>query len=264
MRKGMEYIFEDNSEHAIPKLFREAYTEEQIKHFHYANGSGNLVPKIIKALNSQLDIVVVFYDLVVDNFDTWELTKKLVYKIKAEETWFNRVMLVPIPCIEYYFIKSIQHTHLVTETECVENCISFAPYTTDKLLLKTVHAKSCNTHERFCKFTVNYAFRNCVKLKVSGKKAVYETQDCPCSERGYHTTNCESKTLKQKSFDMLQCMGIVPTLGENTASIEDIKNIYTKRVEDVLHISKDFEKLGLIDGKNRIYVQGLLLIYWEE
>lgn len=63
---------------------------------------------------------------------------------------------------------------------------------------------------------------------------------------------------------MLQCMGIVPTLGENTASIEDIKNIYTKRVEDVLHISKDFEKLGLIDGKNRIYVQGLPLIYWEE
>lgn len=38
----MEYLFEDDRDKGLPKLFRKAYPDNIIEHFHYSYGSGNL------------------------------------------------------------------------------------------------------------------------------------------------------------------------------------------------------------------------------
>lgn len=199
----MEYIFEDQEHKGIPSLFRMAFSSEAIKHFHYADGAGNLKNKARACLNQGADGVAIFIDLVFDNEATWATYSSLNKAAIEEKVFRGKTIIIPIPCIEYYYIKSLYlyNKPLIVHLESIEKCLSFQDYTSDIL-----HSKKCNTHEKFCKSVVKYAFNRCVRDE-SNQIPSFLSEDCLCDKS---EAKCKEQSLIEKSMNLVRCMQIIP------------------------------------------------------
>ena len=58
----MQYIFEDNENSLLSKLFRAAYPESVIANFHYTRGNGKMLTYITKTFKSKDEELTVFLD----------------------------------------------------------------------------------------------------------------------------------------------------------------------------------------------------------
>ena len=152
----------------------------------------------------------------------------------------RRMFIVPIPCIEYYFICAIQDSNVVVDSLGIKECVGKADYFNMSELLGQIvpSGKRCSTFEKFCKFTIAHAVMNCAKSTEKNDLAygIYGRVDCN-SECNAHKACCTDKTLEMKSQELLAQYPCVPG-GINTVILKGI------------HIIKDLSDDELIELHN--------------
>lgn len=204
----MDYIFEDKRSSKISGLLRKAYPDSVSSHFFYSNGSGNLINEARKRLRSGAESVGLFVDFVVDNEYTWQTINKIFAAEKEESLLRGNLVVVPIPCIEYFYIKSLAKTNLARHTSSIETCLEFKPYIRDPLVVNMSAENRCRTHEKFCKFILNYAFYPCVRDN-NDKNSLYAVADCLCSTE-IQNDSCKVESLADKALRLASSMRLIP------------------------------------------------------
>lgn len=236
----MKYIFEDGKEDAISKLFESLYSEDIVSNFIYTNGNGRI--------NQELDLipenedVSVFMDLMPDNRDTARIYMKLAqYKKK-----FKTFIVYPIPCREYYYIKSLYNTQAMNRgyADSIKRCLDIEYYTKSDILSTEQDRKAARNFEKFCKIVAIKGFIDCAKL--SGQCIRYFNNDCICS----NTNECmQNITIYDKLESFLAAYPCIPHGSEIKSaipiSLEDCVNIHMVLVDTYNKACDEFTNYGI-------------------
>lgn len=208
----MIFVFEDDKDDLLSRLFKAAYPREIADSFKSAEGNGGFKKKVEKLLEDTEDIIAVFIDVVPDNDQTAQLYTTLRRDSRRNG---NRVIVFPLVCSEYYFIKSIAKNHHLFETfQGVDFCINKKFYANSPLLNDSDSIKFAKNFEKYCKLVLlkHNVVIDCVRRSrgehnENYKYGYYYLKDCLCE---YSNRTCTSKSLIQKSLDYVAEFPCVP------------------------------------------------------
>lgn len=197
----MIYLFEDRFEDPLSKLFCAGYDKSVCQHFIYANGCGNLAAVLDKTLaDHPEEQILVFMDMVPDNRELVPIYKNLRHRYYTSN---GRAIVLPIVCSEYYFIRSIQNSRVVTDKSSLTICTGIKPWKESALLESDADRMFCKNFERFCKLFLLKAVKDCAKhsrgnaASENSSYGDYYTKDCRCA-------TCDmgggSHTLQRKAY----------------------------------------------------------------
>lgn len=233
----MKYIFEDSKDDAISMLFEALYDKDTIENFVYSNGNGNLTNELDN-INENEDVVV-FLDLVPDNRDTVRIYNKVVrYKKK-----FKSFIVFPIPCREYYYIKSLFMTQAMIESclSSIQSCLDMNYYKDSDILSDGDKAR---TFEKFCKIVAIKGFIDCAKL--TGRKIDYFETNCICIDNSKCTNEYD---IKSKLRSILAAYMCVPSGsgcdGVKKLSKEECIDIHNSLVQQYNEACDKFREHGI-------------------
>lgn len=161
-------MFEDKSDSALSKLLACAYNDTLKSEFEkviiFSDGDRNIRSKLAEYLEGN---IIVYVDVVPDNVHTIEAYKEVEdYVLSSNIT--DRVIVMPIPCIEYYVIKAF----CKFEYDEVKSVIDKQNYR-DILYSHRGRRLRVKSFEKYCKSVLN----NYLSCFDSGY--VYEA-DCYC------------------------------------------------------------------------------------
>lgn len=227
----MKYIFEDKESDYLSKLFRGAYPNSVTRNFCYSNGNGQLVSKTISFLDNE-DLLFVFLDTVPANSDIILIYEELC-DISRDNNF--KVIVFPIVCAEYYFIKSISnYEHIVVDNDTVRLCVNKEFFFDCDLLLKDSKSASfARNFERFCKIVMKNksVLASCLHLQENGEIKFFNS-DCLCD---CYIDSCINISLRQKSLNFVKEYPCFPSgsyLNENLCNKDDIINIHRMLVDE--------------------------------
>lgn len=205
------YVFEDNKQDKLCKLFDQMYDQSIQNKFIYSESNGKIIKRIKDIRDPKNTDVIVFLDLQPDNPYTSQIYDLLAFgETKLGDTrktfkeWFRRFIILPIPCREYYCIESLKNQQTVVCSEWVNQVLSRGPYKDQTLLTDAVEAKKCKTWEKFCKRVLYRAFNYCVNTKDDLQ---YFEQSCICS---LDKLNQSCKQLEQADIKRYRCLAAFP------------------------------------------------------
>ena len=244
----MIYIFEDREDDVISQLFKVAYDEATYSKFIYANGNGSIVSIVDEKLENTRECIVVFLDMVPGNKDI----VKIYHSLKKRYITSNgRVLVLPIICSEYYFIKSIANTNLVkVNANVIDTCVQRGLYFNSEIIQTEEDRRFCKNFEKFCKLILIKGVIDCAKH--SSAYGVYYTTDCKCNNPLH---NCEDTQLLEKSIRLLSKYPCVPkgNKGDSVAlSGDDIAQIHRDLVDSFNEMStkyKDADECNSVGNK---------------
>lgn len=226
----MQYtIFEDNEKDDIQRLLKASYTDTS--NIVWANGASNITYEI-KRLGKENEYYV-FMDLVPDNIETY-----LSYcKIKSSVKNGYRVIIFPIPCIEYYLIKMLLNIGILEDSKALRDLIDRKDYAKLAYIKDERDRRYIKTFERLCKVVIARVDKECARksnesdrINDSLKGTLYR-HDCPCKYN-----KCMNMTLINKSFELLLQFPCIPagSIHSNTKKLswEDCIVIHRSLVDE--------------------------------
>ena len=240
----MKYIFEDKKDDLISILFARGYSD--ISDFIYANGNGNIIGIVNRLLGIGEDACV-FLDTIPGNDSKYRIYKDL--RLISMKNGY-RVIVMPIVCAEYYFIKSIANkTKLFKTCTGVEECLNKRFYG-ESCLLHTAgknYAAKCKNFEKYCKLILMTTVIDCVRHSRLNNShyGEYYTNSCPCN-RTY--SRCENAPILHKSLDLLSQYPCVPSkscAGSNNTrelSADEIWDVHRKLVREFNEMTVEFKE----------------------
>lgn len=104
----MIYIYEDSPGSWTSRYFRKCYPQERLEgKIFYTRGNRYIPSKLdeLLAKGYRNEEVVVFLDVVPDNKKTADM---YVLISKTYRSKFERLIIMPIPCIEFYYIEALR------------------------------------------------------------------------------------------------------------------------------------------------------------
>lgn len=226
----MKYIFEDNGNDVFSTLFKYSYPETISSEFIYAKGAAK-IKSLAEPLLTAGEHVIVFMDLVPDNKELFRVYDKLC---RLSKEYSYRLVIIPIPCIEYEFILSVQS---LVCNKFVSRCINYLPY--NDLVNEFRYAGNITTFEKYCKAVVKEKMLPCMSTD-SGRSKVSGV---------FFNTDCDNGTVLIKSADLVEQFPLVPT----GVSIEFFKNISGQAVWDIHRECVDMYN----DAVNRFRAKGI-------
>lgn len=164
----MIMLFEDNKEARISKLLRRPELSEWITDDSFSCGYGNLeeyVERIIASGNS----VLCFHDVVPENTSIIQHYNNMVNTYRD----YNNVVIIPIPCIEYYVLIALYKAYNIKDTR-ISALLSFAKYTINSF-----------SYETYCK-TIITTLYDYVCMHIMNNGGEFYTEPCLCD---YHRKN---------------------------------------------------------------------------
>lgn len=245
----MIYIFEDNYESDISKLFRIAYNEDITNKFIYANGNCNII-NIIKQKIETEDFIVVYLDMIPGNrscYDVYKAIRKMSFKNEY------RIFVLPIVCSEYYFIKSISNEEHLLNREKALNCVNKIPHLEVLKESSDDVKRYCKNFEKYCKWLIKYgSLKECIKPynKIEDKYGQYYVKDCKCNDK---ESECIDKELLDKSIELLRAFNYIPkgsSIDSTNYISEDIWDIHRELVEQFNNFADKYAKYT---GDNKGY-----------
>lgn len=249
-------IFEDHEDADISILFREYYPESVTSTFLYAEGNGNLYNKVEEALNASPDTIVVYMDLIPDNRYTVDIYNEL--RCLSRKNGY-RVVVFPIVCVEYCFLKSIKNTKLFINSAEVVHCLSKRPLVCSNLLKDPDTSKYCKNFEKYCKYLLKYnTCLDCLKPfnKQTGAHGVYYRVSCFCDET---TSICEEELLENKSRKLLHAYRCVPSgnslIEANSIGIGQAWEFHRQLVDEYNCFANDYKSADPINKNKYKLVQ---------
>ncbi len=230
----MIYVFEDDERDPLPQLFIKAYDKRLSDKFIYTRGNGNVYNKVETLLLSTDDTIVVYLDTVPGNLDTRRIYTKLS-NLSVRNG--NRVIVLPVICSEYYFIKSVEYENVITSQDDLRICIDRKPYFISQLLNGESEKKYCSSYEKYCKLILKKAAIDCIRNSRDNGKNVYfrwyYNQDCKC---GMPFEDCKDKQLAVKSMDFLNSFPCVPVgsaaMNGKVWTLDELWNIHRNLVNE--------------------------------
>ena len=213
------YVFEDRQEQRLCEMFNKCYKLQAPYRLEYTFLEGKKKPKqreatvldgdgyrfiyaegnsklfgLISWLNGQQEYkgqnVYVYIDVQPDNNETRNFYNKLI-KFKNE---FQTYIVLPIPCREYYYIKTL-HGQKVETSKILQDTVLNRDVQYNNIQMRYI-GKRCINFENFCKQVQYYAFQRCTQIKGIDN---YFYTDCICS-------NTDGiKQVSGQSNDVQQC-----------------------------------------------------------
>ena len=206
----MIFVFEDNGNSVFSKLFRSCYKIEFSSDFIYSESICKAHVLVTNLLEHTSDNILLFMDLVPDNIELRRLYLKLrILSIKNN----YRLIIIPIPCVEYEFIKSVSD---LVDNEYVSTCVNYEPYF--HLINKFKEPSRIKSFEKFCKNVVKEKLLKCMSTNTDvNPKYTYYSEDC------------KVLTLLEKSNEFVKQFPLFP----RNSSIEDKVSLDYEEVWDI-------------------------------
>lgn len=223
----MIYVFEDLKGDLLSELFMQSYDDCS---FVYAEGAGNLMNIVSKLLTDTSEMVAVYLDVVPDNRETVRIYNNLKQlSIKNG----LRVIVFPIACTEYYFIKSLPE-HLFKSKECVRICLDRGYWKDSDLIETEEDTKFVKNFEKFCKLILLKNVASCVQhTRTSALYGYYYKKRCLCENS---EDECSPQTILDKSLKYVQQYPFIPSLNFKgdivDTSVETAWFIHKKLIDD--------------------------------
>lgn len=219
----MEYVFEDYPKSSLARLYEVSYPESMIGHFHYSRGSGKIISLIRGKFDKETSICV-FLDLPPGNKQVVGLYKNIADLRATGE--FPNLIVMPIVCREFYYIKFIVTTHLVTDRTLIDKCLAFTP---SELVVDSCGKPLADNFERMCKLASKFGIKECARvgrLTPEDRDNIYLICDCLCSGDVYDTSTCNKQTLMSKSTSMVSQFPVFPP----HSFVDDVVHIKDKDI----------------------------------
>ncbi len=162
----MNFVFEDKKMANLSTLFQLPYSEARIRTFYYTAGNGELCAVIKQMRKKENTPICVYLDAPPDNEKCSEVYEELRELTEEEE---YSIIVLPIPCVEYFFIRSVQDFPVFQDSECVQICANLGYYRDSKFFLENrqLHIR---TFEQYCKKVLRYNVIPCLtRLQGLGK-----------------------------------------------------------------------------------------------
>ena len=214
----MIYLFEDDKDELLSKLFLASYRDEALDRIKYCCGNAKLLDEAIGILRNTTENVACYLDSVPGNKQIIQIYKDLAQLSKDNS---YRVIVFPIVCSEYYFIKSLcNNTKYMEFNKDVSICINKGDFTKSDVFNDPVKGKICKNFEKYCKVILLNYVRDCINISrgypiENEKYGAYYTEDCICK---FGDSACRRVTLIEKSIQLLSEYDCVPS-----GSIKSVK-----------------------------------------
>lgn len=237
----VHYVFEDNPQSTISLFFKKLYSEQELKRIHFVGSNKNLSKYVLELIKDNTeDYVIVYMDLVPSVPVEISIYKKLCIMSHEND---NRVIVFPIPCFEYYLIKSLREIGISeADKQSIDICIDKVGFSKANILSNPKIREKCNNFERFCKQVLALAFMECVDVetingKISPIGRKYYSLDCICLEN-VRTKECKECSMKKKVMCFLRQFPMVPSIKQlgnkyrNEITLQEIWDIHKKLVRE--------------------------------
>lgn len=196
----IKFIIEDAESSPFVKMFNSAYPEDVL----YCSSSNTLLVDDARRLAADGSHVIVYMDLVPDNPELYTTYRRLLLLYAKEKL---DVVVIPIVCSEYLFIKSIVD---VDGTIYSNNGL-------DVILSKSVDYKSSNlalahskkrssNFEKFCKLFCDVCLNKLccsVSSNKSGLSKPYFSGDCHCDSCTTRLSMFDKSELLHRQFPLV-------------------------------------------------------------
>lgn len=228
----MKYFFEDQEGSALSEFLRISYGRRE--DIVFTAGAGNLLVYAEEHLKNPENVAVVYLDTVPNNLSTEDIYKELAGLSKATD---YHCVVIPIVCVEYYFLKSLVGSTVIKDKRLVDLCV-LKDYYLHESSLKMHSAKSYDTFERFCKMVCEYSLYRCASIRRRGKlaKSHYYTKDhCPCCSKDAACVE-PNKSLMEKSSKFVSMFPCIPQGGvvkRRIATLEEAWQKHRSLVEEL-------------------------------
>lgn len=228
---SIKYFFEDREGSALSDFFCVSY--ENRENIVFTSGSGNLLPCAAEHLKEPENIAFVYLDTVPNNPCTERIYNDLALLSKATG---YRCVVLPIVCVEYYFLKSLVGSDVIKDKYLVDLCIS-KRYYLNQSLLKPHSPDSYNTFERFCKMLCEYSLYRCASIRRRGKLRSshhYTVDRCPCTEKDPSCIE-RDKSLLDKSIKFVSMFPYIPrgsAIRRRVASLKEAWYVHRLAVKE--------------------------------
>ena len=253
----MKYIFEDSKESPLSELFTYTFKKEVFDDIIFTDGNSNIVKYVENALKDYPDeILVVFLDLVPAHSGIWAIYD-ILSSISIENNY--KVIVIPIVCFEYYFIKSVENDGLFYDKESLDICCNKKPFFNAPIIMSESHRRYCTTFERYCKAMFRRRLAMCIRsdeyLPNNSRQDYYNNYfyvDCNSSEGFYF---CKEKPLIEKSERYLKEFPCIPE-GSSIDTMVEISNdevwVLHRRLVDEFNEWVDILKEAELDNSKKV------------
>ena len=227
----MKYIFEDDYRSPLCKLFNSMYSKEVRRNFIYARGSGNIINAVGK-VSDDCEQIFVYVDVVPDNLNTVVTYNKIRRLCRKR----GNMIVFPIMCREYYYIKALIGSQAVKRENIARCCIQREDYRKSGLIETEEDSRFCKNFEKACKLTIKKALKQCAALD-GNRIPKYFLCSCLCGE----DDSCSnSVNLVTKCISILKAFECIPS---NSIA----KGTYTIDWEECIEVHRE-----LVDSFNNL------------
>lgn len=203
----MYFISEDMRTSPFGLLFNSAYPSQRLL---FSGGNTLLEDKVLELVSErENDFFVIYLDVVPDNVRLADLYNKL---LGLSVRLGLNLVVVPIPCSEYAFIKSVYELDgVLHSTVGLDSVLKKSTSYKDDALSKSLSGPPRNFEKfckRFCRMSLKHGCCAVDGNSVDGQK--YFLGDCACSD-------CETRlTLHEKAVRYVSQLHIVPASSDFT------------------------------------------------
>lgn len=234
-----KYIFEDKKDDPLSILFQTSYDAEFVNsHFIYSEGNGKIIKNLDELLKSGEDDIFVIMDLIPDNKETCKIYNMILTRQKRNP----RIIILPIPCAEYYIIALLYNTGVLKWSDEVANILNRGTLFNTKLIKTEEDRQFTRNFEKLCKLVLNTLPPDCAKnIKVikegttsrrNTSYKIFYSKDCKC---GTDDNTCTQITLISKSETLLSLYECFPSNScidrVNKLGYADIYHIHCELVD---------------------------------
>ena len=232
----MIMIFEDKITSGISKLLTHAYSNDEcgFKRLHFTDGNLN-IEGMLNELKEYVNIIV-YVDIMPDKAATIDVYKTCVEWVRKNNR--KDVFILPIPCIEFYVIKSFFDKSL----DEVDVVLKFGDYRNVRFNSKG-RQLSVTDFESYCKSVVDN-YRGCFRTKGD-----FYVKDCLCKNVDY-LKDCTQISLIDKAWILVTSLPMF--IGSNSNKVKKTEKINMRDVESkckskYYDIANKYVELGIID-----------------
>lgn len=241
----MKILFEDFADSVLSQLFRVAY--DDTSDFIYVAGNSNFYPVANELLRSSNETIYVYLDAIPGNKIIYDLYRDLV---KLSSRNGARLIVFPIVCSEYYFIKSIAD---IVKNDEINVCVKLLPYFDTELYKR--NPRLSKNFEKFCKRVLVEMVPDCMKQTPTVGE-IFHTfyhEDCLCRFRQHF---CKEQTQLLKSLKLLRAYPCVPVCGGKPGfspiDLAEVREIQNSMVDSFNDFS---DRLAAVDiGKKYFHL----------
>lgn len=213
-----------------------------MSNFRFVKSNSQLYNKAEYFLNLGEDYIFIFMDMIPANRDIKRIYRKL--RVLSHDN-DNRVIVFPIVCSEYYFIRFLSnYSYLIVGSESVDLCVNKDFYKKSKLLTG-ISEEYATSFEKFCKLLLIHqnVFIEC----LHSKKAVDNFYEIDCVCRGA-LNSCKDLSLAAKAIGYLSEFPCFPSdiiLSDDILDLDEVWGIHRRLVDEFNVWSDSFKVLDV-------------------